>query len=278
LAWYGFVGLYVRATWRVPRRSALRLWDWALFFLILASLGAWGRAVLVALKITDPIWEMAMVHLFLDLFSDGWFVLALLGLAYAAKPDVVKHASRWATRLLIIGLPTTFVLALPVDQVPALLRIVAGSGGLLMALGLLLHVRALWASEIDRAWRVPLLFLGIKATALLGISLPSGASWAQQAGLRVSYLHWSLLGFVSLGLMAAAGDRWGVTVVRARRMMVAAVLFVLVTLIPLTHLWPATWSGRWALHLAAWATLTPLLAVLMIMSSRRFYRSPALRR
>jgi len=259
LAWYAFGWLYLHSTRRAPRNLALRLWDAALIFQALASLGAWGRAVLAAFKIQDPFWELALVHLFLDLFSDGWFVLALLGLLYGASPGVV---SQRGNRLLFAGLPATFLLGVPPSQTPAGLRWIAGAGGVLAALGLMAHLRALWPHVQRRAWRAPVFFLGLKAVALVGISLPPAARWAEQAGLRISYLHWSLLGFVSLGLVAAAQDAWGAEIVRGWRWLTVAVLVVLATLIPFTQLWPFAWSGRWTLRLAAWVTLGPIITAL----------------
>ena len=260
LAWYAFIVLYVRATWGVPRSRPLRLWDAALAFQTLASMGAWGRAVLAVLDISDPFWTSATVYLFLGLFSDGWFVLALLGLAYAAYPLPAHAAELWGVRLMVLGLPVTFLLDIPVAEVPPDLRVVAGVGGVLVALGLLGNVWALWprvAERRGRAWRVPLVFLAVKALAELGLSLPSVALWAERTELRIFYLHILLLGFVTLGLLAAAQDVWGSEFVRARRWMTVAVLLLLATLIPLTRLWPAAWAGRGALLAAAWASLGP---------------------
>jgi hypothetical protein len=261
LAWYAYAGLYLRATWRVPRDLPLHLWDAALAFQIIASLGAWGRAVLTALKVADPMLEMAMVRLFLDLFSNGWFLLALLGIAYSIVPKKSPPVSRRPSRLILLGLLPTFLLGMDPNLVPIGARLIAGVGGVLVALGIMGHARALW-QRLDRIWRVPLIFLGIKGAADLGVSLPRVALWAQRAGLRVSYLHWFLLGFVTLGLLAAAHAAWGPTVVRGKNWVTTAILLVLMTLIPLTQLWPTAWSGRWALHLAAWAAVAPVVVSL----------------
>jgi hypothetical protein len=101
LAWYVYTWLYFRGTRGLRRDLPLRMWDSALVFLVLASLGAWGRALLVGLKVDDAFLETAMVHLFLDLFSDGWFLLALLGLAFARLPRPVSASPR-ALRLLLL--------------------------------------------------------------------------------------------------------------------------------------------------------------------------------
>ncbi|HBY94193.1 MAG TPA: hypothetical protein DEP84_09560 [Chloroflexi bacterium] len=239
LAWYTFIALYLRTTWGVPRSRPFRLWDAALAFQVLASMGAWGRGVLVGLKVTDPFLTDAAVYLFLDLFSDGWFMLALLGLAAAEYPVLSSSSGRWAMRLVIFGLPVTFLLGVPVSLVPTAVRLVAGLGGILVALGLLGGIWVLWPAVSRRpgtTWRVPLVFLGIKALAEFGIAVPSVALWAEQVGLRISYLHWLLLGFVTLGVLAAAKDAWGPATVRGSGWMTAGVILLIATLLPLTAL------------------------------------------
>ena len=264
VVWYGFVYLYVRATRGVPRHHPLRLWDAALGFLVLASLGAWGLAGSTLLGLRDPLWSLALTHLFLDLFADGWFVLALLGLAYAAIPQAAAHqAAGWGENLLVTGLPLTFLLSLPGGALPFGVRALAGLAGVLAAGGLLANLWALWPAAHRQgkgAWLIPLFFLGVKAVAELGISFPAGAQWASRMALRVSYLHWLLLGFVTLGLAAAALDAWGRRAAVGRRAFTAAVLLLLASLLPMTHLWPAGWGGRWALLAASWATLGPVIA------------------
>ena len=281
LAWYGFVYLYVRATRGVPRRHPLRLWDAALGFLVLASLGAWGLAASTLLGLRDPLLSLALTHLFLDLFADGWFVLALLGLAYAALPKASAHpAARWGENLLVMGLPLTFLLSLPAGALPFSVRALAGIAGVLVGCGLLANMWTLAPiahRQGARAWLIPLFFLGLKAVAEVGISLPAGAAWANAAALRISYLHWLLLGFVTLGLIAAAAEAWGTRATVGRRAFTAAVLLLLASLIPLTRLWPVGWGGRWAAQAASWATLGPVIAA-SIMLVASLASGPAARR
>ncbi|MFQ5858634.1 MAG: hypothetical protein ACE5LU_23790 [Anaerolineae bacterium] len=174
------------------------------------------------------------------------------------------HATNgnWGFRLMVLGLPVSFLLDMPVAEVPPDLRLAAGVGGVFVALGLLGNVWALWlevSGGRGAAWRVALIFLAAKALAELGLSLPSVALWAERMGLRILYLHILLLGFVTLGLMAAVRDSWGPEVAYGRRWMTVAVLLLLATLIPLTRLWPLVWTGRWVLVAAAWAFLAPVV-------------------
>lgn len=278
--WLVFIWIYWRSTRRAPRSRPLKLWDAALVFILLASLGAWGRALMAVLKVSDPFLTTAAVHLFLDLFSEGWFVLALLGLAYASNPGLSRTAPGWADRLVIWGLPVTFLLGLPIQLVPASLRAIAGAGGIMVALGLLMHLRTLLpalSSRDSSGWPAPLLFLGLKAILLIGVALPPVAAWAEPMGLRLFYLHVLLLGFVTLGLFAAARRAWGGQFVPAQGWMEWAVALLLVSLIPLTGLWPAELGGRWRLALAAWAALGPVLAALYFPARgviRKFSQAP----
>ncbi len=265
IGWYAFAFLYWRLLWGQPRQPAWRLWDLALGFLVVASVGGWGLALARPLQIENPAILSGLTHLFLDLFSYGWFVLALLGLMVAQTPQLVeKRLSGWAEGLLIMGLPVIFLLSMPGGLVPPAVRIVAGFGGILVAGGLWLYLWLLWP-RLGTAWRIPLLFMGLSGLALLSTSVPGIADWAASMGLRVSYLHWLLLGFISLGLLAAAFDLWGDGRVYGRFLFTIAAILLILSLIPLTRLWPVAWSGRWALTLAAWISLGPtLIALLMI--------------
>jgi len=263
LAWYVYAAFYYQATRGAPRVPALRFWDAALIFMLLASFGAWGLALVSRIGVEDPFWSLAMTHLFLDVFSEGWIVLALLGLIVAEHEATLEGAARWGEQLIVIGLPVIFLLAMPVNLVPGGLRIIAGIGGLLVGVGLLLIIVALWPTVKDgpQGWRLPLSFLTIKAVIGLAMILPVTARWAQQNNLRIFYLHTLLLGFLTLGLMVAAREIWGRAAVPGQRWLVGAVIVLLLSLLPLTGIWPALWSGRWALQVAALVSLGPVLAV-----------------
>lgn len=271
--WYAFVLLYVRSTRGVPRFHALRLWDAALAYLVLSSLGAWGLAAATFLDLSSPLLATALTRLFLDLFADGWFVLGLLGVAFAVHPRATRTPSaRWGENLLVVGLPVTFLLHMPGGTLPGAVRLIAGAGGALVAVGLLANLWAL-APEVRRAghrlWLLALAFLGLKAVAQLVISFPAGAAWGNRMALNVSYLHWLLLGFVTLGLVAAAANTWGRQVTWGRQGFALTVLLLLASLIPLTRLWPTAWAGRPALVAAAWATVGPVTgAALMLLGQR----------
>ena len=176
--------------------------------------------------------------------------------------------------MIVIGLPVLFLLAMPVNLVPAGLRAIAGIGGLLVGAGLLLTISALWptVSAGVGGWRIPLALLALKAVIGLGMILPVTASWAQQNSLRIFYLHALLLGFITLGLVVAAREMWGRTAVPGQRWLVVAILILLLSLLPMTGIWPAAWSGSWALQIAALVSLGPVLVVAVMVLRLLFGR------
>ena len=263
-AWYGFIGVYLKTTWGAPRVYPLKLWDGAVAFLFLASLGGWGVALAGRLGVDSLFVTQGFTHLFLDLFADGWMVLGLLGVAVVARPDLARFAAaNYAFTFLIMGLPFTFLLTMPVSLVPPAVRAVAGLGGVLVGLGLLGHSWLLRPQTSGWSrWFVPLGFLVLRAVAEIGLALPVVARWAERTNLRLSYLHWLLLGFVTLGLIAAAYETWPHHALKNWRAFTVGVLLIVLSLIPLTRLWPTAWSGVWAIWFAAFVALIPVLVAL----------------
>lgn len=274
LVWYVFVGLYVEARRGLAPTRARLLWDMALAFLFLATLGAWGLTLLKPLGLDSPVWSRALIHVFLDLFSEGWFVLAVLGLAYAALRPAGQGGGHWSLWLIGVGLPVTFALGMPVSFVPPALKILARLGAMLVAVGLLANVWALWKTPGGgrRAlWLLPLFLLVVKLIVQLVVSAWPGVWWAEMHTLRVLYLHLMLLGFVTLGLVAAATTVWGRAATRGGAWMYVAVLLVIVSLLPLTPLWPMALRGAWVGIAPAWIALAPPLAAAGMLA-RSFVR------
>jgi hypothetical protein len=265
LAWYGFVGLYVRARRGAPPSLALRLFDLALFFLVFATLGAWGLPVLQATGVESHALKAALTHLFLDVFSEGWFGLGVLGLAAAEQKPSDRRAA-WGIRLVAVGVPFTFALGMAPTLVPPTVELLARAGGLLLSAGLGLLVAGLWR-RADGLWRFALAALALKALGLGAASL-AGAGWTAVPAFRILYLHLGLLGFVSVGLIAAARSAWGSGATRGRWAFAVAVVALLASLVPLTPLWPAAWSGGWVWSLAAVLALGPILAILRMLAAR----------
>ncbi len=262
IGWYLFAWHYRRYTKGLPRVLPLQMWDTAVLFMLYASLGGWGLPILVALGVQNPLLSMAFTHLFLDEFANGWFVLAVLGLLYAQSPQAsqLKSAHR-SHELMFIGLPVLFILGIPTHLLNLPLQIIGGIGGLLYAMGLTGHLVTLWRHT--KASRTPLIFLALNAVTQYAIIIPALAKWAERAGLRIPYLHWLLLGFVSLNIVAAASREW--PSIKGSRWFTAAVIGLILPLLPLTKLWPSAWGGRWTLYAAAWGALLPVVTAVGII-------------
>jgi hypothetical protein len=264
LAWYAFAGLYVAARRGAPSSPALRLFDLALFFLVFATLGAWGLPVLQAVDAENHALKAALTHLFLDVFSEGWFALGVLGLA-AAEVKLDERWATWGVRLATLGVPFTFALGMAPSIVPPAVKALASAGGVLLSLGLLLLTAALWRHQRGWLWRFALGALVLKALALGVVSVAPGTGWATVPTFRILYLHLGLLGFVSVGLVAAACAAWGGVSTRGRRAYALAAAGLLLSLVPLTPLWPAAWTGVWVWTAAAVFAFGPILAALWMM-------------
>ena len=102
------------------------------------------------------------------------------------------------------------------------------------------------------------------------MGIPAVTRWAVASGVRVLHLHWMLLGFVTLGLVTGAQEKWSRDAIAGWRWMAAAIVILIVSLISLTTLWPAALRGDWTRYFAAFAALGPAIAaVIMMVKSER---------
>lgn len=265
LGWYGFVVYYIRRHGGQPRKTPLLAFDLALALLILATLAAWGLALHGPLGLDEPLWLVGLTHFFLDTFSEGWLVLAVVGLAYA-NAGVDKRSGRVALGTYAFSVPFIYALAVPADLVPPVLKTVAKVAGFIAGISLMVHV---WnfRSLARRAtlWVLPIIFLLLKGAGQALVSAFPDAWWPEIRGLRVLYIHIMLLGFVTLGVSGAAGaagfvgERWRVFVFQL------AAVGLLLGIIPLTGLWPSTWLGVGTLRAAAWLSALPALCALLLL-------------
>lgn len=260
LAWYVFAASYVRATRGHARTRPLRLWDAAVGLLVVSTFGAWLLGLLQMRGGATEFALAAALHLFVHLFAEGWFVLALLGVLHAQYPVKDAASGRMAdlgTALAAWALPLTFLLGVRVALVPADLRAIAGAAGVVVAAGLALHGLALWRAG---APRLPLAFLLVRSAMLAAASFPAVARWGEGMGLRILFLHVMLLGFVSVGIVEAARRAWGDAATPARRAFALGVALLVASLVPLSGVWPLALSGAWTWRFAAGAALVPVAA------------------
>lgn len=266
IAWYAFMVFWFRRRRREPRSIAATWALAAVAMLLVASLGVIALAV-GGVRQAGPAFVYALAMFFLDAFAEGWFGLALLALAYGMiAPAQGRRAAVVGLAFLVAGLLLRSLGDLGVHLgfgalTPAVL---IGSG--LAGLGLL---AALWPlgrqllREPLSPWHIALAFLALKGVIDLLASQPHFAAWSGGPGMRVFYLHAYLLCSISIGLVAAARVAWGERAYPLPWLLVAAAVAMTASLLPLSTLWPAAWSGPGWLVAAAWASLVPPLAVLV---------------
>jgi hypothetical protein len=282
LAWFWFVWLYARATRRlVARPLPVQLWDWGLALMVVASLGALGVAATAALHSSSIFLQQFFLHLFLDLFAVGWFMLGLLGVIWAGLARKGALPSQLPAMSLAVALTPTFVLGMsPAAVTSGMFWLAALANGVAVAL-LARHMIALWGRRADLPLliRFALAALVLHLLATLAVLIPGVWRWSAGTQLRIYVLHTFLLGWVSSGLLAslviAVGQmrarRWRVVtwgwMAGVAAMLIALAGLGLAVLIPVP---PLVW-----LRLAAWSSLLPTAAAvcaalfLLPLGSRR---------
>ncbi|WP_143815456.1 hypothetical protein [Longibacter salinarum] len=263
LAWYVLAGFYVMERGKAPD-AARGFWDGAVGLLVLSSIGAWGLGVVQAIRPESSFWFAAALHLFLDLFAHGWILLFVLGCAALALDSSASLLLRWSRRLLIGAVPFTFVLSIPPSLVPPSLNVVGALGGLFAgigALGVLVALLRAWGQRDDGGFWLPgLIAFLVVALAWIGMSIPDVGAWGLDAGLRIPYLHILLLGGATLGLWSAARATWGPGATPGHGLFVVASVLLLVSLWPLTGIFPGAWRGSWVMRAVLAGAAAPVLA------------------
>lgn len=273
LAWYVFAAVYLLADRKQPASTSRSFSRMSVWLLLLSSVGIVALAF-AGMRGAGSTLINSLAYFFLELFAEGWFGVALLGIAFRLLLGTQRHESaRVGLWLLAGGLSVrtaadVFV-ANGVDQLqPAVLGASAVAG-----FGLLVCLRPLWrvlAAQRLNGWHLALGLLTLKGVFDLLLAHPLLHQWSDAAGLRVFYLHAYLLGAISIGLVTAARSEWGARAFRLPWLFSAAVLLMAGALLPVSGLWPAAWSGRWTMVLAAWTSVGPvMLALLALLLSFR---------
>lgn len=265
LAWTAWTASYVAVTWQLRRDLPLLAFDAAILTMLVATMGAWGLAVAAFSPIASGNLMDRLVHLYLGLFSNGWFGIAAIGLLLAgAKARLDERLGRPAVLLLLGG-----TLAAAVTEFaggPAWLlaggRFAAAYG--LIVLGLQLAVAA-WRGRDAGGGALAALVIG-KAAIEAALTVDAATRWSQDALLPVFLAHAYLLGLVTLVVVWSALRRWRPRHEPLFWTLAAAVGLMLASMLPLTLVWPLG-RGAWLLPLAAWASLAPTAAMLAIAAA-----------
>ncbi|MBK8045987.1 MAG: hypothetical protein IPK16_01935 [Anaerolineales bacterium] len=271
LAWFWFVGLYVKHTWRLPERPApVSRWDGGIALMLLASCGAVGLVATVLTGASNPFLQQLFLHLFLDLFAVGWFTLALLGVVWAWLGAQTGLPHQLPGTWLAVALASTFILGMSPAVVTPGLFWPAAVANLVAAALLSIHCYQLWRR---RAYLGPLGILGLGALAVMILAaviivIPGVWSFGGSGQLRIFYLHDLLLGWVSTLLVIVIERRFAPAAKNSRR--AVELLWgvgVVGMLLALLGLGVAPFIGISALfwlQLAAWCSVAVAAATLVL--------------
>lgn len=282
LVWYVFAALYLWATWGVKRGARLRLFDVAVVLMLVSTVAVGALAYLGATGQIQRHVMLALVDWFLTLFADGWFGLAVLGLAAA-------HASgRQLARAPVGALAWLLGASMVVRSLGRLAQDAAGYGwgapleaaaGAVTALMWLALVTTLWrvqdapvmaaaaqpAPPVGATLLLRQLTLGlllVKGLVELGATTPMLGEFLNHTSMHVFFLHAFLLGAVSFGLIYGMRSALGEGAFHGAPFFVAAVALMVAALLPLTPVWPTALGGTWVLRVAAYTSVGPVLVVL----------------
>lgn len=204
LTWYWFSILYFNHRKRVQTTSALELFDAALVALLVSSLGAWGVSTTQLIPGIDRILPAALTSFFLNVFTEGWAVIAILGVLWSAldikKPPI---SMSWFFAPVLFGSMLIFPLGFSKSIISSEMLIASRTGLLLITVGLCINLWHL-LKTVCRPYGFALLsvflFLGLKIIAQFAAILPVNV-WLGDHGLYILYLHLMLLGFISVTLI-----------------------------------------------------------------------------
>lgn len=281
LVWYVFAALFVAATWRLKRDARLRLFDVSIVLMLASTLAVIALAYLGASGQIQRHVMLALVDWFLTLFADGWFGLAILGLAAA-------HAStRQLARTPVAALAWLLGGSMLVRSVGRLADNAGGyawgapvesAAGAVTALMWLALVTALWRVEKSPVMagagagaptgatlvlrQLALGLLLVKGLVELGATTPMLGQLLNHTSMHVFFLHAFLLGAVSFAVIYGVRSVAGAGGFVGAPWFVAAVAIMVAALVPLTPLWPTAWGGVWILRVAAFTSIAPVLVVL----------------
>lgn len=268
VAWLAFMIIYwlrARTARTIPAGSSFTA---AILLLLAASIGV---SLLAVAGVTDAgsLWINALAMFYVEIFAEGWFGIALLGLAYAQlAADAHDGLKRPGLVLLAGGLLARSTASVLVGTGTAELGWLVYLGSAAAGTGLLICVLPLWpalARLPASLWHLSIALLSAKGVFDLLLAVPVLAGLSDAAGLRVFYLHAFLLGAFSLGMVAAATRTLGRRAFRYPWLFSLTVLVMLTALLPISGAWPAAWAGRWGMELAAWTSLGPVAVALLAL-------------
>ncbi len=261
IGWYWFIAIYLRHRDKLPHSLSRLFYEGAMAMLVVSSLGAWGVAVTQFGNIGNNLISGALTHFFLTVFTEGWCILAALGILYefAEFDKPVSLNQNWLIAPIVLGVPLMFPFGLSADLLSSQLLWVARFGSLAVSVGLILNVYMIFKSNfkvLKKAWAVVGAILVLKVLMQLGAVVLPSILWLGEHGLRVLYLHVLLLGFVSTLFFTAYHSSFLKQSGAGLYLFIGSVFILIGTLVLISGVWPPAWAPS---NVYQWVTIGALL-------------------
>jgi hypothetical protein len=266
IGWYWFGLIYLRYRSKADSSLSQLFYDGVLVMLVVSSLGAWGVAVAQFGNIDNNLVSGALTHFFLTTFTEGWCVLAAIGIFYdlSEKNDLLPFDKNWLIAPIVLGAPLMFPFGLSVDLLNESLLWTAKFGSLMVGIGLGMNLWFMARALPNRnrwIWTFVLAMLVLKVTVQLAAVFLPETLWLGQHGLRVLYLHLLLLGFVSSMFFAAFHTVNNRISKAGLYLFVGSVTVLILTLVLISGLWPPAWQPT---NVYQWVTVGAILPSIAI--------------
>jgi len=265
ICWYLFIGGYLAARNEIVEEDRNMWFEAALVMLVVSSLGAWGVAVAQAFDLAAALIGKGLTHFFLASFTEGWVVLAAVGILdealdipdsrYPVSPGILAAA-------LLLAAPLTFPYGISESLLTPLMLGTARAAGLVLgcALGVIAYTMLNSWNSGPKIWVWPMALLLVKAGMQVFASVIPSGFWLSDFALRILYLHVLLLGAFTLAGLAYLHAEYNLAV-RSYTGVALSIVMVLLSLLLLTRLWPLAWGGIWVYYAVAAAAVLPVITV-----------------
>ena len=203
------------------KTPSFTLFKIAFWFMVLSAAGPMALGPISAMGLKQTHWYQAAIYFYLHFQYNGWFTLALLslllkGLEQAGITYHRKESSKlgWIFTLSILltySLSLVNIYPVPIVYIPGAIGALMQIGGVYYILKKYIHHKNIIHGNSPHLFMLAGLvasFLILKLFAQLFTAIPSLVEFAYtQRDLVVAYLHLSLLGFTSTGILLFFG--WG---------------------------------------------------------------------
>lgn len=268
ITWYWFAWLYFRYRRHVEDRLTLQLYDAALLALIISSMGAWGVTVAQFTAPPGSLLPMALTGFFLSVFTEGWVVLAVMGvliMLYEERLPEKKLSGGWYYVPVLFGSMLLFPFSLSRQMLTGGMLFASYMGLTLAVAGLLIYLKLVSRTVAGSGFtgKAILAFICLKAFFMLAAVVPQGV-WPGEHGVRILYLHTLLLGLASAVIIEAF--HWkrqkGIRIT-----FILSVFFILVTLSMISGYWPAGLTPSGLFYWVLIAAAVPVVPIGMLLAS-----------